>query len=93
MIEKTKEIFIAVGIFAVVCFVGTIIANHCTRDADVIDKTIQTNVYDIQAIQKKQDSLVIDINKLDSIKNAEIIKVQTVDADSVIELFYKLVRE
>ena len=43
-------------------------------------------------LQKHNDSLKIEINNLDSIKNAKVIEVKTLDNDSTIKLFYKLIK-
>ena len=43
-------------------------------------------------IQKHNDSLRIEVNNLDSIKNAKVIEVKTLDNDSTIKLFYKLIK-
>lgn len=43
-------------------------------------------------IQKHNDSLRIEIDNLDSIKNAKVIEVKTLDNDSTIKLFYKLIK-
>lgn len=43
-------------------------------------------------IQKHNDSLRIEINNLDSIKNAKVIEVKTLDNDSTIKLFYQLIK-
>jgi hypothetical protein len=52
--------------------------------------TTNTNV---QSLTEKNDSIKIVINNLDSIKNAKVIEVSTLDDDSTIKLFYELVRE
>lgn len=43
-------------------------------------------------IQKHNDSLKIEVGNLDSIKNAKVIEVKTLDNDSTIKLFYKLIK-
>ena len=43
------------------------------------------------SIIKVNDSIKIKVEQLDSIKNAKIIEVQTLDNDSTIKLFYKLI--
>ena len=40
---------------------------------------------------KVNDSIKIVVNDLDSIKNAKIIEVQTLDNDSTVKLFYELI--
>lgn len=43
-------------------------------------------------LQKHNDSLKIKVDNLDSIKNAKVIEVKTLDNDSTIKLFYKLIK-
>lgn len=43
-------------------------------------------------IQKHNDSLRIKVDNLDSIKNAKVIEIKTLDNDSTIKLFYKLIK-
>ena len=43
-------------------------------------------------LQKHNDSLKIEVNNLDSIKNAKVIEVQTLDNDSTVKLFYQLIK-
>lgn len=43
------------------------------------------------SIVKVNDSIKIKIEQLDSIKDAKIIEVQTLDNDSTLKLFYELI--
>lgn len=43
-------------------------------------------------IQKHNDSLRIEVNNLDSIKNAKVIEVKNLDNDSTVKLFYQLIK-
>lgn len=43
-------------------------------------------------LQKHNDSLRIEVNNLDSIKNAKVIEVQTLSNDSTVKLFYQLIK-
>lgn len=43
-------------------------------------------------IHKHNDSLRIEVDNLDSIKNAKVIEVKTLDNDSTVKLFYKLIK-
>ena len=75
----------------VVIIIGSIaIYKHCTEDKNIV--TSSTIEY-VDSIKKENDKLIIEVNNLDSIKNAEIIEVQSLDNDSTIKLFYKLIRE
>ena len=46
----------------------------------------------VDSITKVNKTLIIEVNNLDSIKNAEIIEVKSLDNDSTVKLFYKLIR-
>lgn len=47
----------------------------------------------IDSLKVERDSIKIVVERLDSIKNAEIIEVSHLDNDSTVKLFYKLVKE
>ena len=56
------------------------------------DKKTYTIVEQNVEIQKHNDSLKIEVDNLDSIKNAKVIEVQTLDNDSTLKLFYQLIK-
>lgn len=70
-----------------------IIASFIIAKSYYHSKTDNSNIVisDIE-IQKHNDSLRIEINNLDSIKNAKVIEVKTLDNDSTVKLFYKLIK-
>lgn len=47
----------------------------------------------VDSIKKENEKLIIEVNNLDSIKNAKLIEIKTLDNDSTIKLFYELIRE
>jgi uncharacterized membrane protein len=47
----------------------------------------------IDSLTQVNDSIKIKIEKLDSIKDAKVIEVNTLNNDSTLKLFYKLVSE
>ena len=53
---------------------------------------IEKNV-SIDSLTTINDSIKIKVEHLDSIKNAKVIEVKTLDNDSTLKLFYKLVSE
>ena len=55
-----------------------------TKNNNIIEQHIE--------LQKHNDSLRIEVNNLDSIKNAKVIEVQTLDNDSTVKLFYQLIK-
>lgn len=83
--EVLGLIFKVVGIIAVIIVASIIIGHQLNKDKEVKDTTF--NVVDI-----KRDSIKVEINHLDSIKDAKIIEVETLDNDSTIKLFYKLIK-
>ena len=56
------------------------------------DKKTYTVVEQNVEIQKHNDSLRIEVDNLDSIKNAKVIEVKTLDNDSTVKLFYQLIK-
>ncbi len=45
----------------------------------------------IDSITKENNILILEINHIDSIKDAQIIEVKTLDNDSTLSLFYQLI--
>ena len=62
----------------------TFIDNYYKKSNNIIEDNIE--------LQKHNDSLKIEVDNLDSIKNAKVIEVQNLDNDSTIKLFYKLIK-
>ena len=73
-------VFIFVDICAII--IGTYY--HSKNNNNIIEQDVE--------LQKHNDSLKIEVNNLDSIKNAKVIEVKTLDNDSTIKLFYKLIK-
>lgn len=95
MIDNIKRFFIGlcyvVGCYLVIIAVvivyiyGKKIINNETDSKE--------NVTITDSIIKVNDSIKIKVEHLDSIKNAKVIEVQTLDNDSTLKLFYELVSE
>lgn len=51
------------------------------------------NTVNVDSLVQVNDSIKIVVSDLDSIKNAKIIEVQTLDNDSTLKLFYELISE
>lgn len=69
--------------------VGTIVImyivnSYHTKNNNIIEQDIE--------LQKHNDSIKVEVKQLDSIKNAKVIEVKTLDNDSTIKLFYKLIK-
>lgn len=80
-----RNIFITLyGIPIAIAIIGLLIYNFYT---------IKDNGYKEDAvIEKVNDSIKVEVKQLDSIKNAKVIEVKTLDNDSTIKLFYKLIK-
>ena len=83
--ETGKGCIIFIILIIVLC-VSIIIGDYYYKKNNHI---IETKI----ELQKYNDSLKIEVNNLDSIKNAKVIEVKTLDNDSTVKLFYKLIRE
>ena len=61
---------------------------RCTKDTTnpPVEEIIKAD-----SIVKVNDSIKIKVEQLDSIKDAKIIEVQTLDNDSTVKLFYELI--
>ena len=57
---------------------------HHKKNNNIIETDVE--------LQKHNDSLRIKVDNLDSIKNAKVIEVKTLDNDSTIKLFYQLIK-
>ena len=94
--EVTTKCFIAMMVvFSLVILAGIILGSiavykHCTEDKNIV---ISSTIEYVDSIKKENDKLVLEVNNLDSIKNAEIIEVKSLDNDSTVKLFYKLICE
>ena len=72
-------VFIFIDICAII--IGTY---YHSKNNNIIEQDVE--------LQNHNDSLKIEVNNLDSIKNAKVIEVKTLDNDSTIKLFYKLIK-
>ena len=75
-------------IFVVLVFTICIPIAFCDYRHKKNNNIIETDV----ELQKHNDSLRIEVDNLDSIKNAKVIEVKTLDNDSTVKLFYQLIK-
>ena len=61
----------------------------CRKDKENTTPPVESNRID--SITKENDKLIIEVEHLDSIKNAKIIEVKSLDNDSTLRLFYQLI--
>ena len=84
------RIIVVLIILAGIILCSIAIYKYCIEDKKpVISSTIEY----VDSIKKENDKLILEVNNLDSLKNAKIIEVKSLDNDSTVKLFYKLIRE
>ena len=95
MIDNIKRFFIGLC-YVVGCYLiilAVVIIYTYSKKIINNENNIKENVTVTDSIIKVNDSIKIKVEHLDSIKNAKVIEVQTLDNDSTLKLFYKLVSE
>jgi hypothetical protein len=92
MTTEGREVF-EIGLWLVftwvICFCIGIEVGRCSKQ-DNITRPVE-EIIKADSIIKVNDSIKIKVEQLDSIKDAKIIEVQTLDNDSTLKLFYKLI--
>lgn len=88
-VEKAGTILI-VELTVVLILVLAGIIFKAEKDTDVIIKNAEL---DIDDKIKANDSIKLEVENINRIKDAEIIEVSSLDNDSTVKLFYKLVKE
>lgn len=83
--ETGKGCIIFITLIVILCASIIIGDYYYKKNNHIIETKIE--------LQKYNDSLKIKVDNLDSIKNAKVIEVKTLDNDSTVKLFYRLIRE
>lgn len=82
--ETGKGCVIFIVLVIALCTSIAICDYHRKKNNNIIETDVE--------LQKHNDSLKIKVDNLDSIKNAKVIEVKTLDNDSTIKLFYQLIK-
>ena len=82
--ESGKGYIIFVVLVVALCAYIAISDYHRKKNNNIIETDVDP--------QKHNDSLRIEVDNLDSIKNAKVIEVKTLDNDSTVKLFYQLIK-
>jgi hypothetical protein len=88
-VEKAGTILI-IELTVVLILVLAGIIFKAEKDTDVIIKNAEL---DIDDKIKTNDSIKLEIENINKIKDAEVIEISSLDNDSTVKLFYKLVKE
>ena len=82
--ETDKSCIIFVVLIIALCVSIAICDYRHKKNNNIIETDVE--------LQKHNDSLRIEVDNLDSIKNAKVIEVQTLNNDSTVKLFYQLIK-
>ena len=82
--EAGKGCIIFVVLVIALCVSIAICDYHHKKNNNIIETDVE--------LQKHNDSLKIEVDNLDSIKNAKVIEVKTLNNDSTVKLFYQLIK-
>lgn len=77
----------------ITALIFALLIGYCINTCVSYNERIDNNEHIIDSIKTVNKEYKNKLNKLDSIKDAEIIEVKTLDNDSTVKLFYKLIRE
>lgn len=86
--ETGKGFVVVLVLTFVICCSMVIGKYYHTKNNNIIEQDIEQDI----ELQKHNDSLRIEVDNLDSIKNAKVIEVKTLDNDSTVKLFYQLIK-
>ena len=81
------NLFLLMFIFCGIC--GIVVT--CNEAKEHISSPVEDVAID--SIKYENNKITIEINDLDSIKNAKIVEIKTLSNDSVLDLFYELIRK
>lgn len=88
-IEKAGDILIIeLTVVFILVLAGIIFKQQKDTDIDIKKAEL-----DIDDKIKSNDSIKLEIENINKIKDAEVIEISSLDNDSTIKLFYKLVKE
>lgn len=86
--KKINKLIYTDIIIVLVIILATII-NYLLFES--IQTTSPVGSSNIDSIVKDNDKLIIEVEHLDSIKNAKSIEIKSLDNDSTLKLFYQLI--
>ena len=77
----------------IIALMFALLIGGCIDTCLSYNERINNNKHIIDSIKIVNKEYKNKLNKLDSIKDAEIIEVKALDNDSTVKLFYRLIRE
>lgn len=89
-VEKFERGFLLVGLIIISFICGILVGNTTTSKQTT--RPVEEFVT-LDSIVKLNDSVKIVIERINSIKHAKLVEVQSFDNDSTIKLFYELINK
>lgn len=89
-VDLFAKLFVVIFVLFLV-FSGIKICSNSFKKNEEVSTPVER--YKIDSIAKENDKLIIEVKSLDSIKNEKVSKVKSLDNDSTLRLFYKLIRK
>lgn len=77
----------------IIALIFALLIGYCINTCVSYNEKIDNKKHVVDSIKTVNKEYKNKLNKLDSIKDEEIIEVKTLDNDSTVKLFYKLIRE
>lgn len=81
------NLFLLFVILCCVCGIVAIFNKNTETTATPIESVI------IDSVKYENNKIIIEINNLDSIKNAKVVEIKSLNNDSTLKLFYELIRK
>lgn len=85
--NKCIDLKLLIICFLIGAVIGLLIYFHC----ETATTTSPVEINRIDSITKENNELIIEVENLDSIKDAKVIEVKSLDNDSTLRLFYQLI--
>ena len=85
--EWLTKFFFTIGVILAVCGIIYTCTDHVTTTTPLVEES------SLDSLIIANDNLIIEVETLDSIKDAKVIKVKSLDNDSTLKLFYQLIRK
>lgn len=95
MINKKENLaasIIVVIVLFIIVFITFIITKFDELTKDKSTPPVE-EIQTIDSLKKVNNTIIIEVEHLDSIKNEKVIKIKELDNDSTAKLFYELLRK
>ena len=87
-LKKVDKTLFIIIVSAILFWIGYFVGGRNVETTSPVEEIVKAD-----SLVKVNDSIKVVVNNLDSIKNAKIIEVKTLDNDSTIKLFYELINK